>query len=323
MRPSAKFLFLVFFFLITIPGGCKPREAEPERGAKGPGKGVARSGPSQVKVLCSFLPIWVFTKNVVGDQPGVDVDMLIPGHQGPHDYQLTPGDMRKINQARLFIVSGFGLEAFLIDEAKKANPGLIILEAADSVKPIHVDREGHGHHGREQGGINPHPFASPGDAALMVRRIGEALAVADPGRAHEYSKNAKEYASRLEALANEFREVVRAAPNKKVATFHSAFDYLARDTGLEIVATIETVPGQKPSAGELAGLIKKVREAGAIAVFGEPQFSPGLARVLAEEAGIKLDFLDPAATGEMDPRHYETVMKKNLETLKRILEDGK
>ena len=47
-------------------------------------------------------------------------------------------------------------------------------------------------------------------------------------------------------------------------------------------------------AGQLlAALAEKVRESKAVAVLAEPQFSPRLARVLAEEAGVKMEFLDP------------------------------
>jgi ABC-type Zn uptake system ZnuABC Zn-binding protein ZnuA len=275
-------------------------------------------------VVCSFLPMWVFTKNVVGDRKGVEVDVLIPGHQGPHDYALTPGDLKKINRADLLVANGLYLEEFLTDAAKQARPGLKIVEAAQAVAPIHLgdEHEADGEHRHGHGDINPHAFASPRDAAKMAQRIAEALAGVDPEGAGTYKKNAEQYAARLEALADEFRAAVRAAENKKVVTFHNAFDYLARDSGLQIVGVIETTPGQAPSAGELAGLVKTIREAGAAAIFSEPQFSPRVARVLSEETGVLVYSLDPAATGELDPGIYEQVMRKNLDTLKKALGVG-
>jgi ABC-type Zn uptake system ZnuABC Zn-binding protein ZnuA len=54
----------------------------------------------QLRVLTSFLPVYLFTKNVVGSVPGVSVDMMLPASLGcPHDYALVPSDMKKIAAA--------------------------------------------------------------------------------------------------------------------------------------------------------------------------------------------------------------------------------
>ena len=318
MKKFRNRLFVLLLLGGLVLSGCRGKETAGGGGdaagnAPVPKTPDAGPGPDKIMVVCSFLPMWVFTRNVVGDREGVEVEVLIPGHQGPHDYALTPGDLKKINQAHLFLANGLYLEEFLTDAVKKARPGLKIIEAAQAVEPISADKEA---------GVNPHAFASPRDAAKMVRRIAGALAGIDPEGAGTYKRNAEQYAARLEALADEFRAAVRAAKNKKVVTFHNAFDYLARDSGLEIVGVVETVPGQAPSAGELAGLIKKIKEAEAAAIFSEPQFSPRLANVLSEETGIGMYALDPAATGELEPGIYEEVMRQNLDTLKKALGPG-
>ncbi len=153
----------------------------------------------------------------------------------------------------------------------------------------------------------------------MVRNIAEALAKIDPSGKDEYMKNADDYAARLETVADEIKSAVNGSPNKKIVTFHNAFAYLADDSGLEIVGVIQTAPGQSPSAGELSRLINVVKDSGAVCIYSEPQFSNRLSRLIADESGIKFDTLDPGATGDLDPGHYEKVMRKNLETLKRTL----
>ncbi len=284
-----------------------------------------------IRVLCSFLPVWAFTRNVVGDRPGVKVDVLIPGEQGPHDYRLTPADMKKINSADLFVANGYKLEEFLTKAAKEARPDLRILKAAEVVEPVYIDETGrtittgekpgtekpHGHH--HQHAVNPHVFVSPYHAASMVRRIGKELSKVDPAGKETYYRNAEAYAVKLEKIAEKFQEVVEKSSNPRVVTFHNAFDYLGKASGLEIVGSIEVVPGQQPSAGELSELAGKIKKTGAVAVFAEPQYSPRLARTLAEEAGVKMDYLDPAATGEMRPDYYVEVMIKNIKTLDRVL----
>jgi len=278
----------------------------------------------RLQVLCTFLPLWAFTKNIVGDVQGVEVGVLIPGHQGPHTYQLTPGDMNKISNADLFIANGYHLDEFLLDAVKTSDGKARIVKAAEVVPALVVGEEGdwqmgeegHHEHGHD---VNPHVFASPGHAAKMVQRIAEALIEADPENADIYRKNGEDYATRLEELAQQMRQIVEDAPVKKVVTFHNAFDYLAQDTGLEIVGVIQRSAGQQPSAGELSRLAQKVRDTGAKTVFYEPQFSNRAAVVLAEEAGVPAAELDPGATGELDPSSYENAMKNNIQTLRDVL----
>jgi ABC-type Zn uptake system ZnuABC Zn-binding protein ZnuA len=49
------------------------------------------SHPGDLKVLCSFLPVYVFAQNVVGDTPGVEVELLLSPDLGcPHDMPFVP-----------------------------------------------------------------------------------------------------------------------------------------------------------------------------------------------------------------------------------------
>jgi len=272
----------------------------------------------RLRVLTSFFPIWCFTKNVIGDDVTVELDILIPPNRSPHDYQLTPGDLRAINSADLFIVNGYYLEEFLEQAVAKAKPGLKIVRAGEAVAPIYVTAAEAGGD-IHPGGVNPHTFASPMDAALMVHAIADALIAADPRGADRYRRNAEAYIRKLEALAGEFKTTVAAAPNKKIMTFHNAFDYLARATGLEIVGAIETVPGQEPSAGELSRLAARARDLHVAAIYSEPQYSPRLAETLGREAGVPVAELDPGHTGELLPGAYETIMQGDLATLRRTL----
>ena len=61
----------------------------PDLEAKGSGR--------PLRVVCTILPVYCLTLNVVGRTPGVQVELLLPAHQGcPHDYDMTPGDLIKL-----------------------------------------------------------------------------------------------------------------------------------------------------------------------------------------------------------------------------------
>ena len=271
------------------------------------------AGAGELRVLASFLPMYLFTRGVVGDVPGVYVDLMLPASLGcPHDYSLTPGDMRKIASADLFIANGYGMEEFLGAPVRKANPRIRIVETAEGVPPI---RAGEGSHG----GINPHTWVSPRNAVLQVRNIEKALSETSPGNAPAFRRNADAYIAKLTALAVEFDAAAARFRNRNIVTFHNVFDYLARDLGLNIVGQIEETAGQEPSAGEVARLVRIIREKKAAAVFWEPQYPKRLAEMIAVEAGVPSRVLDPVSTGSTAPSAYEDAMRRNLRTLAEVL----
>jgi ABC-type Zn uptake system ZnuABC Zn-binding protein ZnuA len=297
MKPSGKETALVaagFFFAFMLA-------FTPSAGAAGP-----------LRVLTSFLPMEIFTRNVVGDAPGVSVESMLPASMGcPHDYALTPGDMRKIASADLFIVNGLGMEDFLGEPVRRANPKVRTVETARAVLPIHG---AHGH-----GDVNPHTWVSPRNAILQVRAIEKALSAARPASAGAFHRNADAYASRLSALAEEFETAAKTFRRRNIVTFHNVFDYLARDLGLTVVGVIETAPGQEPSAGEIRDLARTIRERKVPVVFSEPQYSAKIAEALAREAGVPVRVLDPVSTGSPALAYYEDAMRRNLSTLKEAL----
>jgi zinc transport system substrate-binding protein len=278
---------------------------------------IAAAAP--LGVLASFLPMYLFTINVVGDTPGVTVDLMLPASLGcPHDYALTPSDMRKIAAADLLVMNGRGLEEFLGTPVRKANPRLRVVETASSVVPLR-ETHGGGTHAHGPTETNPHTWVSPRNAILQVRAIEEALSDASPRNAARFHANADAYVRRLETLNREYEEATGTFRRKNIVTFHNVFDYLARDYGLAIVGEVENSPGQEPSAGEIRSLVRTIREKGVPAVFAEPQYSPRIAEVIAREAGVPVRVLDPAATGSMAPTAYEEAMRRNLKTLREVL----
>jgi ABC-type Zn uptake system ZnuABC Zn-binding protein ZnuA len=302
----------------TIYSIRKYRERKPTLGAAAffiafalafaPAAGAAEP----LRVLTSFLPMEIFTRNVVGDTPGVTVESMLPASMGcPHDYALTPGDMKRIASADLFVANGLGMEEFLGEPVRRANPKIRIVETAGAVSSLHG--------GRGHGDVNPHTWVSPRNAILQVREIEKALSAARPASARAFRRNADAYVSRLSALAAEFEAAAKTFRRRNIVTFHNVFDYLARDLGLTVVGEIETAPGQEPSAGEIRKLSRTIRERNVPAVFSEPQYSPKLAEALAREAGVPVRVLDPVATGSPALSAYEDAMRRNLSTLKEAL----
>src|SRR5438128_1891968 len=65
----------------------------------------------KLHVLATFPPMFCFTKNVAGD--AADVEMLLPPNAEPHNYALSPGDLKKIARADVIVENGLGVESWL------------------------------------------------------------------------------------------------------------------------------------------------------------------------------------------------------------------
>lgn len=277
-------------------------------------------------VLCTTFPIYQITRNITRGRTGIDVQLMLPSQLGcPHDYALTPQDLRKLNRADILVINGLGMEEFLGTPMAKADARLGIIDSSAGIGEIIAytevhddhDRDAHHHH---HGGANPHLFVSPRLAARIAMRIADGLSKADPEGAEGYSRNARAYAEAMTRLAAEMAALGKRLGNNRIVQPHGVFDYLARDMGLEIVAVTQA-EGQEPSAAEMLALVKTIREKKAGAIFTEPQYSDKVGGTLANETGIPVAVLDPAATGpENAPLdYYETTMRNNLRTLEMTL----
>jgi len=288
---------------------------------------IAEEGKAQgLRILATFLPMYIFTVNVVKGVPGAEVAILLPPSGSPHDYMMTPGDAQKIAAARVLVMNGLGIESFIGDSYRKVNPGLKIIVASEGIQTLpdsppgrewEVGTAPEEHH--EQGAPNPHVWVSPANAAVEVRNIGEALAKIDPANAETYRKNAATYAEQLLNLAIECKNAVAGFKNKKIVTVHNAFDYLAADTGLKVIAVLRMDATAEPRPAELARIEERLRAERPAAILAEPQFSDKLAKTLAEETGVPIFNINPIDTGELRDDYYIQAMRANLTTLTQAM----
>ena len=230
-----------------------------------------------LKVVATTTVFADMVRNVAGDR--AVVDSVIPAGAGPEDYEPKPDDARKLADADLIVSNGVGLDDFLdglIDAAGQDTVERLVL--GEGLETITIEGE-----------ENPHFWLDP---TLVVDHyvpaISAGLAELDAEGAAIYEANATAYADRVREVdaANLARIETIPAENRKLVTFHDAFPYFAEHYGFELVGVIVENVGQEPTASELAALVETVRDAGVKAVFSEAQFSPDLARTLADEAGV-------------------------------------
>ncbi|GAB1254000.1 metal ABC transporter substrate-binding protein [Desulfovibrio falkowii] len=318
-------------------------------------------GQGSLRVLATTYPVYLLARNVAQAQPHVQVDLLIPAQTGcPHDYALSPGDMKKLAEADVLLLNGLGMDDFLQKALSAGKPGLVVVDSSEGVIPLrsagagaeHADHDhdhddsghgahshaehashshgpeahghehGHAHGHHHHGGLNPHAFTSPRQASIMVGNMARGLAKADPQNAAAYEAAARSYANVLLDLGRRLAALGGKASNRGIVLMHDALAYMARDGGLEVIAVIQESEDAQPSAARLVQIAKNVREHRPALIISEPQYTDKPVQALARETGVPAVSLDSLASGPASPPldYYEKTMSNNLDILEKHLE---
>lgn len=266
----------------------------------------------RLRIITSIAPLYSYVQNIVGDDADI-VNLIQPG-ASPHDYQFSPEDVKDIARADLLIINGAGLENWLDDILEASgNKDLQIIDSSSGIEIL----------GEEEGGEilqNPHIWLSPKVAVQQTEAIaGEIISIEkDLEKQKRYEENRQKLRNRLSELDVNYSAVLTRAKNKNIAVFHSAYDYLARDYGLNIAVVLEETPGREPTGRELASASRIIQNFGIKSIFQEPQFSPQIVQTLADELGLEVYELDPIGT-EISKDSYFQVMGNNLSVLNAAL----
>lgn len=270
---------------------------------------------NQLKVVTTFLPMYWFTKAVTGETAQVEV--LIPPGTEVHDYQATPANAQAIATADILVKNGIGFEEFLDGTVANAkNSQLKEIDASTGIKPLdNATPEAHtDEHADEHAEGNPHVWLDPVLAKQQVANIRDGLIAANPENKATYQANATAYIQKLEALDKEFQQSLQKYPNCTFVTFHDAYPYLANRYQIKQVAVVE-IPEDQLSPTDVQKTIDAVKKYNVKALFGEPGTDNNLLNALSKDLNLTLQTLDSLESGALDPQHYFTAMRANLQTL--------
>ncbi|BAQ16226.1 metal ABC transporter substrate-binding protein [Methyloceanibacter caenitepidi] len=238
----------------------------------------ADAGNGKFKVVTTFTVIQDIAQNVAGDAAEVS-SITKPGAE-IHDYQPTPGDIVKAQDADLVLWNGFNLERWFekFFQNVKDVPSVVV---SDGVEPMGITE------GPYNGKPNPHAWMSPTSALQYVENIRKALVEFDPKNAEVYNKNAAAYADKIKAMDAPLRKRLAAIPEDKrwLVTSEGAFSYLARDYGMREAYLWPINADQQGTPQQVRHVIELVKENGIPVVFSESTVSDRAAKQVAKESG--------------------------------------
>lgn len=282
----------------------------------------------KLRIVTTILPLYSFASTIIGDKG--EVQNLLPPNVGPHDYQLSPSDLRKLREADLVIFNGAGLDNWVAKALGGTEKGRILemsslfnAELISAAPDLDLSGEHKHSHDHQHSPSNPHFWLDPQLAIRCVTNISTAAEKLDSANGAVYARNAEAYVARLNVLDREIATKLAPVKDKPFLTQHDAFPYFIRRYNLNLAGVLEPTPDVSPSPRYLADLLKVVREKNVHVLFADPQASQRLPRQVAHDAHIRLGELDTIERGAFRPQAYEEGMRRNAETLARELSNGK
>jgi zinc transport system substrate-binding protein len=254
-------------------------------------------------VVTAFYPLAYAAQTM---SPSAKVENLTPPGAEPHDLELTPQAVARVEKAAVVLYLSHGFQPAVSDAVKRAGGRKIdILQGL----PLHSAR------GQEAGlSADPHVWLDPVLFEQIVHRIAAAL----PRPVHTGPLIAD-----LGALDRDYRNGLAHCERKDIVTSHAAFGYLAQRYGLRQVPITGLTPESEPTPKQLAHVIRLVRQTHTTTVFFERLVSPRLADTVAREVGAHTAVLDPIeGLTPSEQRHgetYLTLMRENLAALRKAL----
>lgn len=270
------------------------------------------------KVVTTFTVIADMVKNVAGDAAEV-TSITKPGAE-IHEYQPTPGDIKRAQGAQLIMANGLNLERWF-ERFYQHLDGVPEVIVSAGVKPIGIGE------GPYKGKPNPHAWMSPDNALIYVDNIRDALVKYDPAHAETYRQNAAAYKQKITAALDPLRQQIADIPEDKrwMVTSEGAFSYLARDLGMKELYLWPVNADQQGTPQQVRKVIDQVKKNAIPAVFSESTVSDKPARQVARETGAHYGgvlYVDSLSNAQGPVPTYLDLLRVTTETLAQGIKAG-
>lgn len=327
-------LLASFIGLLLLLAACNTNDENASSAA-----GVQNTDDT-LTIFTSIYPLEDFAKKIGGEH--VQVNTLIPPGADSHTFEPTSKDILDIAKADAFIFNGLGMESYAekVKETLK-NEDVVFVEAAEGMEAIPHDHEHHGEEadshdhdgdghqdsehddGHHHGDQDPHVWIDPNQAIVLAEHIKNTLVDLKPEAREAFEDNFETLKQDLEALDEEFHQLVDSKENPEMIVSHAAYGYWEKSYGIKSIPIAGLSSSQEPSQSELTKLIQVAKEKDLKYVIFEQNITPKVAKVIQDEIGAEPLYLHNISTLTDEDiengEDYFSLMERNLETLDKAL----
>ncbi len=212
--------------------------------------------------------------------------------QDVHHIQARPSLINRVRRADLVLCTGASLEIGWLPVLlqKGANPKVQkepgLFYAADYAEKLNAGQKAD----RSQGDIhpegNPHILLDPRNVLLVADQLTKRFQLLDPSNATTYQRNLDVFTQRWRSAISRWTADAASLKGKSVVAHHKSWLYLLNWLGMNLVATLEPLPGIPPSTRHLSGLLKQMNQAPAYAIIRSPSADKKGSQWLAKKTQI-------------------------------------
>lgn len=258
------------------------------------------------KIVTSFYPMYIIAENLTEGANNVELVNMTDINVGClHDYTLSTEDMKKMENADIFIQNGLGMESF-IDKVVDSNSGLYIIDSSKDI-PNLISNENE---------INPHIWTSLDNYILQVKNISKGLQNKDIANSEIYKKNEEKYLEELEDVREKYFTQLKELEGKKAIVLNEAFEYMGQELKMNIT-TIKTDHEESTMSAEMMKrVIDKVNDENIEIILIDENDDKANAETIANETGEKIYELNSGLTGSLEKNAYIQAVKENIGKLR-------
>jgi zinc/manganese transport system substrate-binding protein len=219
---------------------------------------------AKLNVVATTADLGSIARVIGGDR--IELSVLAAPTDDPHAVAPKPEFITALNQADVLIEGGAGLETgwlpALLDKAQnsKIAPGtpghITCARGIQLINPPEIVDHSHGIHAAG----NPHYAIAPSNAKIVAWNIARGLVANDPKSADYYQANLKKFDDAIDTKLVEWRKALAPFRGRNLVAYHDAWEYFAREFGLNIDLFLEPAPGVPPNAAHLDEVIAKMKE---------------------------------------------------------------
>ena len=254
----------------------------------------------KLQVYTSFYAMYDFARLIGGDR--VEITNLVPAGAEAHDWEPSASDTAKISEGDVFIYNGNNMEHWADAVINVLPDDTAVVNASAGIE---VKEEN-----------DPHVWLSPANALSEMEAIEAAFSEKDPENADYYRQNLEQCRSEIEALDAEYREA--GLEGMKLIAAHEAYGYLCDEYGMEQISIDNGASEGDASPARMAEIVEYAKQYETKYIYYSPSEGSETADTAARDANCETLTLS-AFENDEENRDYFTVMRENLENLKKNL----
>ena len=293
----------------------------------------------KLSVVCTIFPEYDWVKQLLGSHAGqVEITYLLNSGADLHNYQPTAEDMLKISSCDLFIYAGgesdSWTEGVFASASNKDMKTISLLEAIGSGAKEEEIREGmqaEEEEHEEEGGepeFDEHVWLSLRNAGTLCDNIAETLCQLAPDWADDIRANRDSYSDQLSELDGKFSLLFDDHPDTAlIFGDRFPFRYFVDDYGVDYYAAFVGCSAEtEASFSTVTFLADKLAELDTGVIFTLEGSDHSIAETIISNSSAdaeiaELDSVQSVSSQQIaDGATYLSIMQKNYDTLKEVLE---